>query len=168
MKVIISGMINPSYKFLVEQILRKNQDIKVLLISATPINNSLNDARNQFKLMVQGNVHGYETKLGIKNIDYSFKEAKTIFNEWRKDDIPKIGDFIKKLSGNDFFRLTDSLLVARTRKMVESQQTNLIFPVKNKPVNLFVTPHQLGNFETFEELFDHFPRCCQGINQRFI
>ena len=155
------------YKFLVEQILRKNQDIKVLLISATPINNSLNDARNQFKLMVQGNVHGYETKLGIKNIDYSFKEAKTIFNEWRKDDIPKIGDFIKKLSGNDFFRLTDSLLVARTRKMVESQETDLTFPVKNKPVNLFVTPHQLGNFETFEELFDHFPPMLSGYQPAF-
>lgn len=145
------------YKFLVEQILQKNQDVKVLLISATPINNSLNDARNQFKLMVQGNVHGYDAKLGVRNIDYSFKQAQTMFNEWRKDDNPKIGDFIKKLSGNDFFRLTDSLLVARTRKMVESQETDLIFPVKNKPVNLFVTPHQLGNFETFEELFDHFP-----------
>ena len=155
------------YKFLVEQILQKNQDIKVLLISATPINNSLNDARNQFKLMVQGNVHGYETKLGVRNIDYSFKQAQTIFHKWRKDDTPKIGDFIKKLSGNDFFRLTDSLLVARTRKMVESQQTNLIFPVKNKPVNLFVTPHQLGNFETFEELFDHFPPMLSGYQPAF-
>jgi superfamily II DNA or RNA helicase len=155
------------YKFLVEQILKKNQDVKVLLISATPINNSLNDARNQFKLMVQGNVHGYETKLGVRNIDYSFKQAQTIFNEWRKDKNPKIGDFIKKLSGNDFFRLTDSLLVARTRKMVESQETDLTFPVKNKPVNLFVTPHQLGNFETFEELFDHFPPMLSGYQPAF-
>ncbi len=155
------------YKFLVEQILQKNQDIKVLLISATPINNSLNDARNQFKLMVQGDVHGYDAKLGVKNIDYSFKQAQTMFNEWRKDDNPKIGDFIKKLSGNDFFRLTDSLLVARTRKMVESQDTDLIFPVKNKPVNLFVTPHQLGNFETFEELFDHFPPMLSGYQPAF-
>ncbi|CAD5984586.1 helicase-related protein [Planktothrix agardhii] len=155
------------YKFLVEQILKKNQDVKVLLISATPINNSLNDARNQFKLMVQGNVHGYETKLGVRNIDYSFKQAQTIFNEWRKDKNPKIGDFIKKLSGNDFFRLTDSLLVARTRKMVESQQTDLTFPVKNKPVNLFVTPDQLGNFETFEELFDDFPPMLSGYQPAF-
>jgi Helicase conserved C-terminal domain/SNF2-related domain/PLD-like domain len=155
------------YKFLVEKILQKNQDVKVLLISATPINNSLNDARNQFKLMVQGNVHGYEAKLGVKNIDYSFKDAQTIFNEWRKDNNPKIGDFIKKLSGNDFFRLTDSLLVARTRKMVESQETDLIFPVKNKPVNLFVTPHQLGNFETFEELFEHFPPMLSGYQPAF-
>lgn len=155
------------YKFLVEQILQKNQDVKVLLISATPINNSLNDARNQFKLMVQGDVHGYDAKLGVRNIDYSFKQAQTMFNEWRKDDNPKIGDFIKKLSGNDFFRLTDSLLVARTRKMVESQETDLIFPVKNKPVNLFVTPHQLGNFETFEELFDHFPPMLSGYQPAF-
>jgi len=155
------------YKFLVEQILQKNQDVKVLLISATPINNSLNDARNQFKLMVQGNVHGYDAKLGVKNIDYSFKQAQTMFNEWRKDDHPKIGDFIKKLSGNDFFRLTDSLLVARTRKMVENQEIDLIFPVKNKPVNLFVTPHQLGNFETFEELFEHFPPMLSGYQPAF-
>ena len=155
------------YKFLVEQILQKNQDVKVLLISATPINNSLNDARNQFKLMVQGNVHGYDAKLGVKNIDYSFKQAQTLFNEWRKDHNPKIGDFIKKLSGNDFFRLTDSLLVARTRKMVESQETDLIFPVKNKPENLFVTPHQLGNFETFEELFEHFPPMLSGYQPAF-
>ena len=155
------------YKFLVEQILQKNQDIKVLLISATPINNSLNDARNQFKLMVQGDVHGYDTKLGVRNIDYSFKQAQTIFNEWRKDDNPKISDFISKLSGNDFFRLTDSLLVARTRKMVEGQETALIFPVKNKPENLFVTPHQLGNFDTFEELFDHFPPMLSGYQPAF-
>jgi len=155
------------YKFLVDQILQKNQDVKVLLISATPINNSLNDVRNQFKLMVRGDVHGYEKKLGVKNIDYSFKQAQTVFNEWRKDPNPKIGDFIRKLSGNDFFRLTDSLLVARTRKMVESQQTDLVFPVKTKPKNLFVTPHQLGNFETFEELFDHFPPMLSGYQPAF-
>ncbi|QJB43481.1 helicase-related protein [Dolichospermum flos-aquae] len=155
------------YKFLVDEILKNNQDIKVLLISATPINNSLNDVRNQFKLMVQGDIHGYDSKLGVKNIDYCFKQAQTIFNEWRRDTKPQIGNFIKKLSDNDFFRLTDSLLVARTRKMVEGQQTNLLFPTKTKPKNLFVTPHQLGNFETFEELFDHFPPMLSGYQPAF-
>ena len=155
------------YNFLVNEILKNNQDIKVLLISATPINNSLNDVRNQFKLMVQGDIHGYDSKLGVKNIDYCFKQAQTIFNEWRRDAKPQIGNFIKKLSGNDFFRLTDSLLVARTRKMVEGQQTNLLFPTKTKPKNLFVTPHQLGNFETFEELFDHFPPMLSGYQPAF-
>ena len=154
------------YKFLLEQILKRNEDVKVLLLSATPINNSLNDIRNQFKLMVQGNVNGFEESLGIKNLDYSFRTAQKVFNEWREDPSPKIGDFIKKLPAN-FFKLTDSLIVARTRKMIDGKQTGLTFPIKTKPVNLFVTPSQLGNFESFEELFDHFPPMLSGYQPSF-
>jgi hypothetical protein len=79
----------------------------------------------------------------------------------------KLAILLKSSQTMIFFRLTDSLLVARTRKMVESQQTNLLFPTKNKPKNLFVTPHQLGNFETFEELFDHFPPMLSGYQPAF-
>ena len=144
------------YKFLVEQILSKNEDVKVLMLSATPINNSLMDIRNQFKLIVGGNVRGFEESLDIKNIDYTFRSAQKGFNEWTKELSPKIGEFIKKLPSN-FFKLTDSLTVARTRKMIEGQQNGLDFPLKSKPENIFVTPKQIGNFESFEELFDHFP-----------
>jgi len=154
------------YKFLLEQILKRNEDVKVLLLSATPINNSLNDIRNQFKLMVQGNVNGFEESLGIKNLDYFFRTAQKVFNEWREYPSPKIGDFIKKLPAN-FFTLTDSLIVARTRKMIDGKQTGLTFPIKTKPVNLFVTPSQLGNFESFEELFDHFPPMLSGYQPSF-
>jgi len=154
------------YKLLMKDILQKNEDIKVLLLSATPINNSLNDIRNQFKLMVQGDVHGYDEKLGVKNIDYSFRTAQREFNEWRKNEQPKISEFIKKIPAN-FFILTDSLTVARTRKMVEGQQAALSFPVKAKPENLFVTPRQLGNFDSFEELFDHFPPTLSGYQPSF-
>lgn len=154
------------YKFLLEQILKENEDVKVLLLSATPINNSLNDIRNQFKLMVQGDVGGYEETLGIRNLDYTFRTAQKVFNEWREEPSPRIGDFIKKLPAN-FFTLTDSLIVARTRKMIEGQQTGLTFPVKTKPVNLFITPSQLGNFESFEELFDHFPPMLSGYQPSF-
>lgn len=154
------------YKFLLEQILKENEDVKVLLLSATPINNSLNDIRNQFKLMVQGNVSGYEETLGIRNLDYTFRTAQKVFNEWRENPSPRISDFIKNLPAN-FFTLTDSLIVARTRKMIEGQQTGLTFPIKTKPVNLFVTPSQLGNFESFEELFDHFPPMLSGYQPSF-
>lgn len=154
------------YKFLLEEILKENEEVKVLLLSATPINNSLNDIRNQFKLMVQGNLAGYDESLGIKNLDYTFRTAQKVFNEWREDPSPRISDFIKKLPAN-FFTLTDSLIVARTRKMIEGQQTGLTFPAKTKPVNLFVTPSQLGNFESFEELFDHFPPMLSGYQPSF-
>ena len=154
------------YKFLLEQVLKPKEDIKVLLLSATPINNSLNDIRNQFKLMVQGDVQGYNENLGVRNIEYTFRTAQKAFNEWREDDKPKISEFIKKLPAN-FFTLTDSLTVARTRKMIDGHQKELIFPHKEKPINLFVTPHELGNFETFEELFDHFPPMLSGYQPSF-
>jgi len=154
------------YKFLLEKILKTNEDIKVLLLSATPINNSLNDIRNQFKLLVKGDVNGFDETLGVRNLDYSFRTAQKVFNEWREDATPRISDFIKKLPAN-FFTLTDSLIVARTRKMIEGQQTGLTFPLKTKPVNLFVTPSQLGNFESFEELFDHFPPMLSGYQPSF-
>jgi len=144
------------YQFLLEEILKKNEDIKVLLLSATPINNSLNDIRNQFKLMVQGNKHGYDESLGVRNIDYTFRSAQKAFNDWRQGEQPKISEFISKLPAT-FFTLTDSLIVARTRKMVEGQQIGLSFPFKEKPENIFVTPSQFGNLETFEELFNNLP-----------
>ncbi len=154
------------YKFFVDEILKKNEDVKVLMLSATPINNSLNDIRNQFKLMVQGDVHGFEESLGIRNIDYTFRSAQKAFNAWREETNPRIGEFIKKLPSN-FFTLTDSLTVARTRSMIEGQQTGLDFPAKAKPVNIFVTPKEMGNFESFEELFDHFPPMLSGYQPAF-
>ncbi len=154
------------YNFLMEKILEKNEDIKVLLLSATPINNSLTDIRNQFKLMVRGDENGYEENLGVRNLDYTFRTAQKAFNEWRNEADPIIGEFITKLPAN-FFTLTDSLIVARTRKMIEGQQTGLIFPEKTNPINLFVTPKQLGNFESFEELFDHFPPMLSGYQPSF-
>jgi ERCC4-related helicase len=154
------------YKFLVEQILSQNEDAKVLMLSATPINNSLMDIRNQFKLIVGGNAKGFEESLDIKNIDYTFRAAQKAFNEWTQEPDPKIGEFIKKLPPN-FFKLTDSLTVARTRKMIEGHQDGLEFPKKSKPENIFVTPKQIGNFESFEELFDHFPPMLSGYQPSF-
>lgn len=154
------------YQVFLERVLKPNEDIKVLLLSATPINNSLIDIRNQFKLMVQGNVHGYEESLGIRNLDYSFRAAQKSFNEWRHEPDPRISDFIEKLPAS-FFTLTDTLIVARTRKMIEGHQSKLVFPKKEKPINLFITPHELGNFESFEELFDHFPPMLSGYQPSF-
>ena len=154
------------YQFLLDNIIKPNEDVKVLLLSATPINNSLNDIRNQFKLMVKGDVYGYAENLNVRNIDGSFKIAQKAFNSWREESEPKIGEFIKALPA-EFFTLTDSLIVARTRKMIEGQQQELYFPSKEKPTNLFVTPSQLGNFESFEELFDHFPPMMSAYQPSF-
>lgn len=154
------------YNFLVDEILRKNQDAKVLMLTATPINNTLIDIRNQFKLIKQGNTDGFHESHSIRNVDHLFNRAQHAFFEWREGDNPKIADFIKILP-RDFFRLTDSLTVARTRPMIEKQNVGLFFPKKCKPENIFVTPKQIGNFDNFEELFDHFPPFLSGYQPTF-
>lgn len=154
------------YKYLVETLLKENEDIKVLMLSATPINNTLVDIRNQFKLMVRDDPKGFKDTLGIQNIDYTFRTAQQAFHEWRAQAERTIGEFIKRLPAN-FFQLTDSLIVARTRSMVAGETEDIVFPAKEKPVNLFVTPKQIGHFDTFEELFDHFPPMLSGYQPAF-
>jgi len=154
------------YQFFVEKILKKNADVKVLMLSATPINNTLIDIRNQFKLIKQGNREGFSDSHGIRNIDYLFHRVQESFSNWRDEDNPKISGFIKALPA-DFFKLTDSLTVARTRKMIEKQKTGLHFPLKQKPLNLFVTPKIIGNYDSFEELIEHFPPLLSGYQPSF-
>lgn len=140
------------YKFLVETLLKKNQNIKVLLLSATPINNSLTDIRNQFKLMTKDNDHGFYESLGINSVDGIFRSSQAVFNKWIESDNRHISTFVKELP-SDFFRLTDSLTVARTRNMID----DLKFPTKNAPRNIYVSPGNIGQYKTFIDLFDSLP-----------
>lgn len=155
------------YKYLVDEILSKSKGtIKVLMLSATPINNSLMDIRNQFKLIVAGKNDGFRETLDIKSIDSTFRIAQKEFNKWTETPKPKIADFVQKLNAN-FFQLTDSLTVARTRKMIQGQENGLKFPIKTKPENIFVTPRKIGNFDNFDELFNHFPPMLSGYQPSY-
>lgn len=145
------------YKYLVEEILQKSKgDIKVLLLSATPINNSFKDIRNQFKLMTKGENSGFKNSLDVNNIESTFREIQTVFNKWSTEPGAKLADFHNKIKDSAFFRLTDHLLVARTRKNVKSTfDTTLSFPTHKKPINIFKTPLQFGDVENFAELMDN-------------
>ena len=144
------------YKFLVNSILQKNSDVKVLLLTATPINNSLNDLGNQFRLLVRGHSNGFESTMHIENLDSLFKLSESIFNEWRKKDNPKINDLRRDLDEN-FFKLTDNLIVARTRRMIENQEPSLKFPSKEKATNIYITPEKIGDFNSFNDLDEALP-----------
>ena len=145
------------YKFLVEEILQKSRgDIKILLLSATPINNSFKDIRNQFKLMSKGENTGFKETLDVNNIEHTFRDVQKIFNEWSKEPDAKLADFHSKIKDSAFFRLTDHLLVARTRKNIKANFDNtLSFPKHKKPINIFETPLHFGDVENFAELIDN-------------
>lgn len=146
------------YKFLVDNVLmpdKPNRDIKVLHLSATPINNKLLDIRNQFKLMLKGNDGGFkESELEIASLENIFRTAQKDFNEWSDLDDRKISDFISKLP-QKFFALTDSLIVARTRKLIEGEFGEMNFPKKEQPpTNEYITPENLGNLKSFDDILN--------------
>jgi ERCC4-related helicase len=146
------------YKYLVEEILQKSKgDIKILLLSATPINNSFKDIRNQFKLMTKGENTGFKESLDVNNIESTFREIQTVFNKWSAEPGAKLSEFHSKIKDSAFFRLTDHLLVARTRKNVKANFDNtLSFPTHKKPINIFKTPLQFGDVENFAEFMENF------------
>lgn len=146
------------YKYLIEDILQQSKgDIKILLLSATPINNSFKDIRNQFKLMTKGENTGFKESLDVNNIESTFREIQTVFNKWSAEPGAKLSEFHSKIKDSAFFRLTDHLLVARTRKNVKTNFDNtLSFPTHKKPINIFKTPLQFGDVENFAEFMDNF------------
>lgn len=145
------------YKFLVDNVLmpeRIKRDVKVLLLSATPVNNKLMDIRNQFKLMTKGQDDGFkETDLEIESLENIFRNAQKDFSEWTSLDNRKIADFISKLPIK-FEKLTDALIVARTRKLIEGEFGELNFPKKADPINNYITPEKIGNLKSFDDILN--------------
>lgn len=142
------------YKFLVDNILNQNTDVKVLQLSATPINNRLIDVRNQFKLMVKGQDSGFaNSDLNIKSLERLFAKAQKDFKEWQEKENRKIKDFISMLD-NKFFALTDSLIVARSRPIIQKEFGELKFPKKEKPINVYISPENIGKLKTFDDILN--------------
>lgn len=146
------------YKYLVEELLknRPHDDIKVLELSATPVNNHLMDVRNQFKLMVRDADNGFNIEdFRIASLMDLFRRAQIAFDKWSKQKGERhIKDLVDDLP-DAFFNLTDRLVVARTRKMVEKATgTDLKFPKQNKPTNIFKALSEIGDLATFEDIYD--------------
>ena len=145
------------YKYLINEVLQKSKgEIKILLLSATPINNEFKDVRNQFKIITKGDNGGFKESLDINNIEHTFRNIQNLFNEWSKIKGAKLSEFHIQIKESAFFRLTDNLLVARTRKSIKTYFDNsLTFPEHAKPINIFKTPLKFGDVENFAELMEN-------------
>ena len=145
------------YKQLLEQIIQSdnnNRIVKVLHLSATPINNKLIDIRNQFNLIGHGNPRAFDKDFNIPSLEALFKDAQQKYKTWTDDPDRTIGSLIRRLPTR-FFDLTDGLIVARTRRMVEeTTQSNLGFPQQRDPINIYLGISELGNYKTFDEIYE--------------
>ena len=154
------------FEYLLEEIIKKNEDVKVLLLSATPINTDFKDVRNQLKLITKGDNTAFRDILDINNLDYLFKQTSTHYNKWQQNKEASISQLTQAF-GQDFFKLTDSLIIARTRKMIVHQQRNLVFPTKAKPINKYITPKIMLEVDTLDDLIHKFPPILSGYQPNY-
>ena len=139
------------------QIGQENRDVKVLMLSATPINTGLNDVKGQFNLIGHDKDDAFNTEdFGVESLKNLFSNAQAKYKAWIKDDDRTIGGFIAMLPPK-FFNLTDKLIVARTRKLIEKTLgENLGFPEKAKPTNIYQGVDHFGKLQSTKDIYDAF------------
>ena len=128
------------YQKLMNQVIREGVKTKVLMLSATPVNNRFTDLRNQLALAYEGQSEALSKKLKSQSsVEEIFRRAQTAFNTWSK--LPpeeRTAASILKMLDFDFFELLDSVTIARSRKHIETfYDTSDIgkFPERRKPLS---------------------------------
>ena len=110
------------YQKLMEKVIRAGVKTKVLMLSATPVNNRFTDLRNQLALAYEGESENLTSKLRTdRDIDEIFRRAQTAFNSW--SNLPpgeRTATAILNALDFDFFELLDSVTIARSRRHIQT------------------------------------------------
>ncbi len=127
------------YERLMEQVIRAGVKTKVLMLSATPVNNRMNDLKNQIAFITEGNDSALVDE-GINNIENTLRTAQTRFNQWNKQEAEerKVEQLIDSMNF-DYFKLLDTLTIARSRKHIEKYYDTTAlgkFPQRLQPLNI--------------------------------
>ena len=146
------------YLRLLNKVIRAGVQTKVLMLSATPVNNRFYDLRNQLALAYEGHAELINNKLNIKSdVDTIFRNAQKVFNAWSK--LPVAERTTKSLLSDldfDFFEVLDSVTIARSRKHIQRYyDTTEIgsFPERNKPISLRPKLTDKPNAINYQEVF---------------
>lgn len=151
------------YMRLMNRVIKPGVKTKVLMLSATPVNNRFYDLRNQLALAYEGNPEEINEKLNTKSdIDSIFRQAQKVYNAWCK--LPENERTTKNLLSQldfDFFEVLDSVTIARSRHHIQNyyDTTDIgTFPKRNKPISLYPKltdrPGAINYKEVFECLND--------------
>jgi SNF2 family DNA or RNA helicase len=146
------------YQKLLRKIVQEGIETKVLMLSATPVNNRFNDLKNQLAIAYEGSSINIDDKLNTeRSIDQVFRSAQQAFNAWSKFAIEsRTTDKLLEMLDFDFFEILDSLTIARSRKHITTYyDTTAIgkFPTRNKPESIQV-PLTQGEGINYHEIAD--------------
>ncbi len=144
------------YQRLMEDIIQSGIKTKVLLLSATPVNNNLKDLRNQIYFLTEGQDDAFAESLGVVSLKKTLADAQRIFTDWSKQDNRQTRSLLERLS-SAFFKLLDELTIARSRKHIEKYYPDSLkklggFPERSKPISVYTEIDLKGQFMSYDEL----------------
>lgn len=143
------------YSRLLNQIIKKGVKTRVLMLSATPVNNRMNDLKNQIAFATEGNDKALSAD-GIKSIEQTLRKAQMAFNKWNDlEEEDKSVESLLEMLEVDYFKLLDMLTIARSRKHIQKYyDTTSIgkFPERLKPINVKADVDTKNDFIKLAEL----------------
>ena len=146
------------YLQLMNKVIRSGVKTKVLMLSATPVNNRFNDLRNQLALAYEGESSQMDAKLKTSStLDDIFRQAQAAFNKWSKlPSEDRTTKTLLEMLSFDFFEVLDSVTIARSRRHIEQYyDTTDIgkFPERLKPISLRPNLTDLPKTVDFNDIF---------------
>ena len=145
-------------KWLMEKIIKEGVKTKVLMLSATPVNNNLRDLRNQISLITEGKNDAMLETTGIKDIAQALKNAQTQFTLWsdnKNNPNRTVKQLLERLDSS-FFKMLDELTIARSRKHIKSfykaEAEIGKFSERLKPIAIYPNIDVKNRFYTYDEL----------------
>ncbi len=126
------------YSRLMNKVLKAGTKTKVLMLSATPVNNKMTDLKNQVYFATEGVDNALDSH-GIRSIDQTLRKAQMAFNKWNElEEESKTLEALLEYLEMDYFKLLDMLTIARSRKHIEKYYDMSAigkFPTRLKPIN---------------------------------
>ena len=147
------------YVTLMKKVIRAGVKTKVLMLSATPVNNRFNDLKNQLALAYEGHTDYIDDKLNTtRSIDDIFKNAQRAFNTWSKwEPEDRTTEKLLQMLDFDFFEVLDSVTIARSRKHIQKYYDTAdigSFPTRLKPISLRPSLTDLKSAINYNQIFE--------------
>ena len=145
------------YEKLMQDIIQSGVKTKVMLLSATPVNNDLKDLRNQLYLVSEGQDHAFAKSTGVSSIKQTLDTAQKTFSEWASHAGEHDAKVLMDRLPAGFFTLLDELTIARSRKHIQKYyQASLAqigqFPKRAKPLSIYADIDKKHRFHTYDQL----------------
>ena len=147
------------YLKLLNKVIRRGVKTKVLMLSATPVNNRFNDLKNQIALAYEGHTDVVDEKLNTsRSINEIFRNAQRAFNTWSKwETSERTTANLLKMLDFDFFEVLDSVTIARSRKHIQKYYDTAdigTFPVRLPPISKSPRLTDLKDAINYNEIFE--------------